>query len=433
MLTIGQTLQRFRIEALVGQGGMAAVYRVRHLQLDSDHALKVLFVTSPQVRERLLLEGKVQANLRHPNIVSVTDVLEVGGVPALVMEYVDGPTLDQWLDEHEPTLDEALWLFRGILRGVGAAHARGVVHRDLKPANVLLWPSSLGFVPKVTDFGLVKSLLVQESHSQTGTALGTPEYMSPEQIRDASSVDQRADMWALGCILYELVCGRRAFSCEDRLSTFEAIIEGRRTAATAYRDDLPLEVVQTIDGLLQLNPADRLPDAESVVQRLFTSDTPSVRGPRPTTDPAPLLVAMTRSSETHSGVGSSSSNGTPHIEHAPTGESAMRRAFGPNHRPSDRATAEFRLSPSLTRRSTYAAAAWWPIAAAAFGLIAVVVGALVVGPGLFPRHAPPRVPALSLPSHRPLPPLHTGADGGLEPLFDDDGVAAERSTVDEGL
>ena len=88
------------------------------LTLDSEHAIKVLFITAPQVRARLLREGRVQANLRHPNIVSVTDVLEVQGAPALVMEYVDGPALDEWLGSNKPTLDQALWLFRGILRGI---------------------------------------------------------------------------------------------------------------------------------------------------------------------------------------------------------------------------------------------------------------------------------------------------------------------------
>ena len=209
---------------------MAAVYLGRHAQLDSLHAIKVLFITAPQIRERLLREGRVQANLRHPNIVSVTDVLEVQGAPALVMEYVDGPALDAWLLEHKPTIDEALWLFRGIVRGVSAAHERGVVHRDLKPANILLSRTNEGIVPKVTDFGLVKSVSDTKGHTQTGLALGTPEYMAPEQIRDASEVDQRADMFALGCILYELVCHRRAFGRPDKMSTFNAIVSGSRRA-----------------------------------------------------------------------------------------------------------------------------------------------------------------------------------------------------------
>jgi len=372
VLNIGQTIQRFSVEELVGQGGMATVYRVRHLQLESDHALKVLFVTSAAVRERLLLEGKVQANLRHPNIVSVTDVLELDGVPALVMEYVDGPALDGWLADHRPTLDEALWLFRGILRGVGAAHARGVVHRDLKPANVLLAPSSLGFVPKVTDFGLVKSLIVQESHSQTGTAIGTPEYMSPEQIRDASQVDQRADMWALGCILYELVCGCRPFGAADRVSTFEHIVAGRRRPARDHVPDLPRSVVRTIDGLLALDPERRLPNAEATIGLLYSSQSPPPKGPRPLVEPSPLLVSVpTRTPDPDD------------IQAAPTGQAAMRRAFGPNHRPSERATAEFRV-PNLPPHREWTLAAWLPVGT----VVLVALGGLLTATTVFAPTVP---------------------------------------------
>lgn len=375
---------------------MAAVYRVRHLQLDSDHALKVLFVTSPVVRDRLLLEGKVQANLRHPNIVSVTDVLDLNNVPALVMEYVDGPSLDNWLEQHRPTLEEALWLFRGILRGVGAAHARGLVHRDLKPANVLLAPSSVGFVPKVTDFGLVKSLIVQESVSHSGVALGTPEYMSPEQIRDPSQVDQRADMWALGCILFELVCGVRAYSADDRISTFEAIISGDRQDARALVPQVPAAIASTIDGLLQVDPARRLPDAEAVVRELYGAETPTPKGPRPIADltPAPLLVSVTRSKTP----GPSRATPEPQLQAAPTGESAMRRTFGPTP-PSARATAEFRVPSLPPERTQWVDAAWLPMLSVALLALGLLVGGTLVGMS-------PQIPGSSL----------LRGDGGLDAI-----------------
>jgi serine/threonine protein kinase len=143
MLEPGQTHDRYSVEAMIGRGGMAVVYRVRHTSLGSHHALKVLTLGGPGVRERLMQEGRLQAQLRHPNIVAVTDVLEVGGNPALVLELVDGPTLDGWLDANpRPPLDIAEAMFRGVVNAVHAAHARGLVHRDLKPANVLLAPSA---------------------------------------------------------------------------------------------------------------------------------------------------------------------------------------------------------------------------------------------------------------------------------------------------
>ncbi len=270
MLRIGETIDRYRVEALIGQGGMAAVYRARHVKLHSQHAIKVLFVTAPVIRKRLLREGRVQANLRHPNIVSVTDVLEVQGAPALVMEYVNGPALDQWLVENQPTLDESLWLYRWIVRGIAAAHERGVVHRDLKPANILLAPTNEGIVPKVTDFGLVKSIAERrKGNTQTGMALGTPEYMSPEQIRDASEVDTRADMWALGCILYELVCHRRAFSGPDKMSTFNAIVAGTYEPPRKYTEGLPRNVSEAIRVMLEVDRDNRLSSCVELFDLLF--------------------------------------------------------------------------------------------------------------------------------------------------------------------
>jgi len=279
VLKIGHTIDRYRVEALVGQGGMAAVYRARHVQLDSQHAIKVLFITAPEIRERLLREGKVQANLRHTNVVSVTDVLEVQGAPALVMEYVDGPALDSWLLKNEPTVEEALFLFRGIVRGVSAAHERGVIHRDLKPANILLSRTNEGIVPKVTDFGLVKSVTAQRGHTQTGMALGTPEYMAPEQIRDASDVDQRADMFALGCILYELMCGVRAFARPDKMTTFNAIVAGEYEPPRKHADDLPQNVNEAIRWLLEVDREARLGSCLELYDLLYEDQVVGRMGP----------------------------------------------------------------------------------------------------------------------------------------------------------
>src|SRR5688500_13232778 len=139
MLAVGEEVDRYVVEALLGSGGMAVVYRVRHRTLATAHALKVLTNTVPQVRERLVAEGRIQAGLRHVNLVAVTDVLDVGGAPALLMDYVEGPALVAWIEERGPLpLADVEAIFGGILAGVAMAHARGLVHRDLKPGNVLL-------------------------------------------------------------------------------------------------------------------------------------------------------------------------------------------------------------------------------------------------------------------------------------------------------
>jgi serine/threonine protein kinase len=341
VLRIGETLDRYRIEALIGQGGMAAVYRARHLQLGSEHAIKVMFVTAPQLRERMFREGQVQARLRHPNIVQVTDVLQVQGAPALVMEYIDGPALDAWLIENRPTLDEALWLFKGILRGVSAAHEGEVVHRDLKPANVLLAPTHDGLVPKVTDFGLVKSVSEQarqgggRANTQSGMALGTPEYMAPEQIRDASEVDQRADLWALGCILYELVCHRRAFGGPDKMSIFNAIVAGQYDPPRRYVEDLPANVGQAIRSLLEVDPEKRLARCSEVYELLYGAEVEPPRLGRLHAPPKPSqrLLAESPASEITIPPDDShfSSTATPSsaLANAPTGAPATRRVVGP--------------------------------------------------------------------------------------------------------
>ena len=132
----GDIVEKYVVEGVIGQGAMATVYRVRHQQLRSVHALKVLHVHNDSVKNRMIQEGMVQSKLIHPNIVSVTDIVEVQAAPGLVMEFVDGPTLDRWLQEHRPTIDEAEALFVGILSGMEKAHSEGMIHRDLKPAKI---------------------------------------------------------------------------------------------------------------------------------------------------------------------------------------------------------------------------------------------------------------------------------------------------------
>jgi hypothetical protein len=262
----GRQIGRYVVEERVGEGGMAVVYRVRHAELEAPFALKVLTLTHSRTLERFLAEGRVQATLEHPNIVRVIDVLEVDNHPALLMELVEGPTLHDWLSDHRPTVAEAEALFRGIVAGVAHAHARGFVHRDLKPANVLLAPSESGPVPKIADFGIVKLTGEQTSGStRTGMTMGTPQYMAPEQVRDAKSVDHRADVFSLGCILYELVVGHPPFQGDDVLTVLMASARGRYERPDRAVPELPARFVQAIDGCLRVDREARLPDCEAVL------------------------------------------------------------------------------------------------------------------------------------------------------------------------
>lgn len=249
---------------------MAMVYRVRHTRLGSRHALKVLTVTRPNVRKRLLREGRVQAELHHPNLVGVTDVLDIQGSPALLMEYVDGPSLEWVLRNHRLNLEEGLALFRGICSGVAEAHQRDLVHRDLKPGNVLLARRGEGWLPKVTDFGIAKILQGSETPSHTGSqvAMGTPAYMAPEQIRDARSVDQRADIFSLGVLLYELSTGVPPFFGPDVLAILNAVATADYVPPLERDSDLPPHIAGVIDQCLRLEPSERIQSCEELLDRV---------------------------------------------------------------------------------------------------------------------------------------------------------------------
>lgn len=268
MLDPGQDIERYTVDAILGEGGMAVVYRIRHRELGSEHALKVLTTAARGVRERLIQEGRVQATLRHPNIVEVRDILDVSGCPGLLMELVDGPALDTWLESNRPTPIEAERIFRAIVSAVAHAHARNLVHRDLKPANVLMAPFGDSWIPKVADFGLARILTDDDPgmrRTRSGMAMGTPAYMSPEQIRDAKSSDQRTDIFALGCILYELVTGEGCFRREDIASTFNASLSGEYRPPREIDPGIPEPIVQAIRGCLRTDRNFRLPDCASIL------------------------------------------------------------------------------------------------------------------------------------------------------------------------
>ena len=273
---------RYTVEEQIAKGGMAVVYRVRHVELGSLHALKVLSTTGDDVRQRLLQEGRVQARLRHPNIVSVTDVVDVSGLPGLVMEHIEGPDLHAWRQQHTPTLAESLDLFRSIVSGVHAAHAHGLIHRDLKPANILLDRRSEGLVAMVTDFGLARATEREpESGIDTrdGVPIGTPSFMAPEQIHDARNADERADIWALGGILYFLVAGKTAFYGRSAFEIMQRVNAAEYDRIEVIDPRVPHGVRELIDRCLQVDPAARFQRCEDLLIHLELTAIPPVPAP----------------------------------------------------------------------------------------------------------------------------------------------------------
>ena len=267
----GQSIGSYKIISLLGVGGMGEVYRAMDTKLEREVAIKVLPTEFSQDRQRLARferEAKLLASLNHPNIAVLYGQEEVEEKRFLVLELVEGETLAERLAKGPLTVEEALEVCRQIAEGVEAAHEKGVIHRDLKPANVKITPE--GRV-KILDFGLAKALedklpavdmsqspTLTEEMTRAGVILGTAAYMSPEQAK-GQEVDTRADIFAFGCVLYELLTGRGAFEGETVTETLAKILEGEPDWK-ATPQNIPTRIRELMEDCLEKDPDDRLRD-----------------------------------------------------------------------------------------------------------------------------------------------------------------------------
>ena len=238
-LTPGTTLGPYQVTAKIGEGGMGEVYQARDTKLDRDVALKVLpeaFTADPDRLARFEREAKVLASLNHPNIGTIYGLEEAEGVKALVLELIEGPTLADRIKQGAIPVDEALPIAKQIAEALEAAHEAGVIHRDLKPANIKVREDG---TVKVLDFGLAKAFQPDASDpsvsasptmsltaaaTQMGMVIGTAAYMAPEQAK-GKAVDKRADVWAFGAVLYEMLTGLKPFVGDDVSTTLARVIE----------------------------------------------------------------------------------------------------------------------------------------------------------------------------------------------------------------
>jgi tRNA A-37 threonylcarbamoyl transferase component Bud32 len=235
----GEQLGEYIIEAEIGGGGMAKVYRARHAILDTHHALKVLddeYRSNAEARRRFLDEAKIQAkHLTHPNIVKVTNIVATPNAAALVMELVDGGSLEELITKRKKpfTVDELLQLAVPILDAMAHAHDAGIIHRDIKPANILLRKTDGRLVPAITDFGIAKVIdtspagLAKKKSTHHEARMGTLGYMSPEQIRKAKDVTARSDIFSLGAMFYEMATGKAPFEGDSDFDIMEKIVHGK--------------------------------------------------------------------------------------------------------------------------------------------------------------------------------------------------------------
>ncbi len=285
-LSVGDRFGPYEVVAPLGAGGMGQVYRARDSRLGREVALKILsdlVARDPERIARFEREARTLASLSHPNIAGIHGLEDSGGVQALVLELVEGPTLADRLIDGLMPVDEALTVARQIADALEAAHDVGIIHRDLKPANIKLRPDG---TVKVLDFGLAKAIAAAHdggadapgraaanlSHSPTitgpigmtgvGVLLGTAAYMPPEQAR-GKPVDKRADIWAFGCVLFEMLTGKRCFDGEDVSLTLAEVIKSEPDWK-ALPATTPPSVRSTLERCLQKDPKHRIRDIGDV-------------------------------------------------------------------------------------------------------------------------------------------------------------------------
>lgn len=265
---------QYRIERLLGRGGMGAVYLADELALDRDVAIKVLppeQAGAPQLRERFRREARTAARLNHPNIVPLYTFGEVNGLMYFVMGYVAGESLASQLRRDGPLAsDEARTLLADVAGALAYAHRHGVIHRDIKPDNILIDEDSGS--PRLTDFGIAKVAFTDTLLTTTGQLMGTPAYMSPEQALGRVDLDSRSDIYSLGVAAYEMVSGRLPFEAKSPIEAVTQRLTQEPRPLRAVAPNVADDLIVAIQRCLQKDPANRWPDAKSLRFELVPMD-----------------------------------------------------------------------------------------------------------------------------------------------------------------
>jgi len=294
---IGRTLAHYRINAALGAGGMGEVYRATDTKLGRDIALKVLsseMAHDPDRLARFQREARAVAALNHPNVVTLYSVEEADNVHFITMELLEGQPLDRLISADGLPADRIVEIAGAIAEALAAAHEKGIVHRDLKPANVMV--TNEGRV-KVLDFGLAKDVgaemasdatLTSAGHTQAGVVMGTPAYMSPEQV-SGRPLDHRSDIFSFGVVLHEMATGRRPFEGSSSAELISSILRDTPPSITDARPELPSDLARVIRRCLEKDPRYRMQTARDVSNEFRDL----VRTTRPTPIPAAASRAVT--------------------------------------------------------------------------------------------------------------------------------------------
>jgi serine/threonine protein kinase len=247
---LDQKIHNYKIISLLGEGGMANVYLVEHEALGLRYALKLLkeeFVQHPNIRKRFLAEAKNLAKMHHSNVIKVTDLIDAGDIVAFVMEYVEGVSLEEYISQNAPLKNETIQsLFNQMINAVEYVHSQDLIHRDIKPSNFMVTPQG---IIKLLDFGIAKNLndiLVDYTKTSMAQQMGTPMYISPEQVRNTTEITKQTDIYSLGVVLWQMVSGQKPYSSAS-LSAFDLqlmIVQVELPLTHSYWDNIIQKATQ---------------------------------------------------------------------------------------------------------------------------------------------------------------------------------------------
>ena len=300
MLNSGETFGKYKVERMLGTGGMGAVYLVRHSVLDSLFALKILDAATARKGgdsvTRFIREAKLASNIRHPNLAAVHDAGrdEATGLYYLIMDYLPGGTLrDRIHDRGRIPADEAVRIARQIAAALVTAHERGMVHRDIKPENIMFAADGSA---KLADLGIAKGTGEQDTLVTMASAVfGTPAYMAPEQATDSSSVDGRADIWSLGVVLYEMLSGERPYEGNGLGAIVKQLLSADPFPdVRAVAPDVPASLAELVGDMCKKDASQRVATARDLLARLASIDLggPVLRKREVQSEAAKTMVTM---------------------------------------------------------------------------------------------------------------------------------------------
>jgi eukaryotic-like serine/threonine-protein kinase len=300
---------RYALQSLIGEGGMASVWRARDQTLERPVAVKLLYARDERDKQRLvqqfLREARIAASVHHRNVISIVDFGSTEGQqPFMVMELLEGETLGARLHRSPPLpLAEALQIAVLTLRGLTAVHDAGIIHRDLKPDNVFLARDrSGGLYPKILDFGISRSMEPRSGRrsaltTRDGMIVGTPEYMSPEQARGLRELDRRCDIYSMGAILYQALTGRLAFSNENVGDLIIQIVTGLLKPVHVVNPSVPRAISDVVSKAMARLPADRYRDAGEMQQALMQAAQTALGPLAPSLSDMPPVLNLSHSGE----------------------------------------------------------------------------------------------------------------------------------------